>query len=147
MFSAWSATKYCTSYQTLGRCTRLCKPGHCARHMNNNKRRRERQADQRATMRRKINKHSSYFGLFPIRGHHSRYLHFYYMAFVLRSDALPATNALFGEKTGPLVFHIKAGASRWVPCPRTQQANLPACSPQPLLNAEQRSRKAVDTIF
>ena len=42
------------------------------------------------------------FGLFPIRGRHSRYLHFYDMAFVLRSDALPATNPLFGGKTGPL---------------------------------------------
>ena len=31
--------------------------------------------------------------------------------------------------SGPPVFHIKAGASRSVPCPRTQQANLPACSP------------------
>ena len=52
------------------------------------------------------------FGLFPVRGRHSRYLHFYYMAFVLRSDALPATKPLFGGKTGPPVFHIKAGAFR-----------------------------------
>ena len=55
---------------------------------------------------------SSSFGLFPIRGRHSRYLHFYYMAFVLRSDAFPATKPLFGGKTGPPVFHMKAGASR-----------------------------------
>ena len=34
---------------------------------------------------------------------------FYYMAFALRSHALPATNPLFGGKTGPPVFHIKAG--------------------------------------
>ena len=81
------------------------------------------------------------FGLFPIRGRHSRYLHFYYMAFVLRSDALPATNPLFGGKTGPPVFHIKAGASRKVPCPRAQQANLPACSPQHPLNAERQAGK------
>ena len=39
------------------------------------------------------------FGLFPIRGRHSRYLHFYDMAFVLQSDALPATNPLFRRKT------------------------------------------------
>ena len=78
------------------------------------------------------------FGLFPIRGRHSKYLHFYDMAFVLRSDALPATNPLFGGKTGPLVFHIKVGASRQVSCPRTQQANLPACSP---LNAERQAGK------
>ena len=52
------------------------------------------------------------FGLFPIRGRHSRYLYFYNKAFVLRSDALPATNPLFGGKTGLPVFHIKAGVSR-----------------------------------
>ena len=63
------------------------------------------------------------------------------MAFVLRSDALPATNPLFRGKTGPPVFHIKAGVSRLVPCSRTQQANLPACSPQPPLNAEHQARK------
>ena len=52
------------------------------------------------------------FGLFPIRGRHSRYLHFYDMAFVLQSDTLPAINPLFRGKTGPPVFHIKVGASR-----------------------------------
>ena len=55
---------------------------------------------------------SLFFGLFPIRGRHSRYLHFYNMAFVLPSDALPAANPLFRGKTGPPVFHIKVGASR-----------------------------------
>ena len=55
---------------------------------------------------------SSSFGLFPIRGRHSRYLHFFDMAFVLQSDALPATNPLFRGKAGPPVFHIKVGASR-----------------------------------
>ena len=35
----------------------------------------------------------------------------------------------------------KGGASRKVPCPRTQQANLPACSPQPPLNAERQAGK------
>ena len=39
-------------------------------------------------------------------------LHFYGMAFVLRSDALPATNPLFGGKTGSPVFYIKVRASR-----------------------------------
>ena len=52
------------------------------------------------------------FGLFLIRGRHSRDLHFYNMAFVLRSDALPTTNPIFGWKTGPLVFHVKVEASR-----------------------------------
>ena len=28
-----------------------------------------------------------------------------------------------------------------MPCPRTQQANLPACSPQPPLNAERQAGK------
>ena len=51
------------------------------------------------------------FGLFPIRDRHSRYLHFYDIAFVLRSDALPATNPLFRGKTGPPVCHIKVEAS------------------------------------
>ena len=30
---------------------------------------------------------------------------------------------------GPPVCHIKVEASRYLPCPRTQQASLPACSP------------------
>ena len=43
--TAWSVTKYCTPHQKLGRCaglyklgrcTRLYKPGHYARHMNEN---------------------------------------------------------------------------------------------------------------
>ena len=55
---------------------------------------------------------SLFFDLFPIRGRHSKYPHFYNMAFVLRSDVLPATNPLFGGKTEPPVFHIKVGASR-----------------------------------
>ena len=69
-------------------------------------------------------------------------LHFYNMAFLfLLSDALPATNPLFRGKTGPTVFHIKVGASHKVPCPRTQQANLPACFPQPPINAERQAAK------
>ena len=74
-------------------------------------------------------------------GHHSRYLHFYDMAFVLRSDALPATNPLFRWKTGPPDFHINVGASHSVSCPKAQQANLPACSPQSPLNAECQAGK------
>ena len=35
----------------------------------------------------------------------------------------------------------KGGASRKVLCPSTQQANLPACSPQPPLNAERQAGK------
>ena len=35
----------------------------------------------------------------------------------------------------------KSGASHYVPCPRTQQANLPACSQQPPINAERQAGK------
>ena len=45
------------------------------------------------------------------------------------------------ELSGPPVFHIKVEASREKPCPRTRQANLPACSPQPPLNAERQAGK------
>ena len=51
------------------------------------------------------------FGLFPIRGRYSRYLHFYDMAFVLRSDDLPATNPLFRGKTGPCLPRKGGGVS------------------------------------
>ena len=43
--------------------------------------------------------------------------------------------------SGSPVFHINAGASRKMSCPRTQQANLPAYSPQPPLNAERQAGK------
>ena len=39
-------------------------------------------------------------------------LYFYDMAFVLRSDAFPASNLLFEGKTGAPVFYIKVGGSR-----------------------------------
>ena len=45
------------------------------------------------------------------------------------------------ELSGPPVFHIELEASRYVPCPRTQQANLLAYSPQPSLNAERQVGK------
>ena len=41
----------------------------------------------------------------------------------------------------------KGGASRQVPCPRTQQANLPACSPQPPINAERQAGKPLIPFF
>ena len=43
--------------------------------------------------------------------------------------------------SGPPVFHIKVGASHLVPCPRKQQVNLPACSPQPSLKEECQAGK------
>ena len=52
------------------------------------------------------------FGLFPNRGRHTRYLYFYNMAFVLRSDALPVANPLFRGKTRPPIFHMKVGEPR-----------------------------------
>ena len=45
------------------------------------------------------------------------------------------------EVSGPPVFHIKVVASRLVLCPRTQQANLPACSPLHSLNTESQAGK------
>ena len=45
------------------------------------------------------------------------------------------------DVSGPPVFHIKVEASRLVLCPRTQQGNLPARSPQPPLNAERHAGK------
>ena len=45
------------------------------------------------------------------------------------------------EVSGPPVCHIKVGASRKVPCPRTQQANLSACSQQHPLCAEGQALK------
>ena len=63
------------------------------------------------------------------------------MAFVLRSDALPATNPLFRVKTGPPVFHIKAGRPVKCLAQGHLQANLLACSPQPPLNAKRQAGK------
>ena len=40
--------------------------------------------------------------------------------------------------SGPPIFHKKVGPSRSVPCPRTQQDNLPACSLHPTLNAKRQ---------
>ena len=45
------------------------------------------------------------------------------------------------EGSGPPVFHIKVWASRQVASQRTQQAHLPGCSPQPILNAESQAGK------
>ena len=45
------------------------------------------------------------------------------------------------EVPGLPVFYTKVRASRKVPCPRTKQANLPACPPQPPLNAERQAGK------
>ena len=55
------------------------------------------------------------------------------------------------RQTGPLqrvscsvpvpVCHIKMETSRSVPCPRTQRASLPACSPHYLVCAERRAGK------
>ena len=47
----------------------------------------------------------------------------------------------FFKVSGPPDFHIKLGATRLVPCPRTQQANFPAYSPQNTLNAERQAGK------
>ena len=38
-------------------------------------------------------------------------------------------------------FPHEGGASREVPCSKTQQASLPACAPQPPINAERQAGK------
>ena len=45
------------------------------------------------------------------------------------------------DVSGRPVFYIKLGASRQVPCPRTQQAKLPTSSSQPPLNTERQGGK------
>ena len=76
------------------------------------------------------------------------YIFFYFAIFILHSREsklyryiLDGMSALawelpFCDLSGPPVFHIKAEMSREVPCPRTQQANLPACSQQAGRQAE-----------
>ena len=45
------------------------------------------------------------------------------------------------EVSVPPIVLIKMRAFRKVPCPRIQQANLPAYSPQPPVNAEPQAEK------
>ena len=52
-----------------------------------------------------------------------------------------AWEVAISEVPGPPVFLIKVEASRKVPWPRTQQANLLARSPQHPLNAERQAGK------
>ena len=56
-------------------------------------------------------------------------------------DVRTRLGVAISEVCGPPVFHIKAGASRQVPCLRTQQTNLPACPPQPPINAKRQAAK------
>ena len=80
-----------------------------------------------------------FFVLFAIFILHSRESELY--RYTLDGKSALAWELPFSRFYGPPVFHIKAGASRLVPCPRTQQANLPACSPQPPINAERQAGK------
>ena len=56
-------------------------------------------------------------------------------------DVRTRLGVAISEVSGPPAFHIKTGASRYVPCPRAQQTNLPACSTQPRLNTERQAGK------
>ena len=68
---------------------------------------------------------------------HSRESKWY--CYILGGNARNLLEVVIYEVSGPPVFHIKVGACFYVPCPRTQQAKLPACSPQHPLNAEQQT--------
>ena len=57
-------------------------------------------------------------------------LHFLAFLF-LRSDALPAANRFEGKRGELPSAFLKVVMSYKVSCPRTQQANLSACTPQP----------------
>ena len=62
-------------------------------------------------------------------------------------DVCTRLGVAISEVSGPPVFHIKAGTSRFVSCRRTQQANLLACSPQPSLNAKRQAGMLQITFF
>ena len=51
------------------------------------------------------------------------------------------------DMSGPPVFHTNTEESRLVACPRTQQANFPACSSQPPLNADRQAGKLCIPFF
>ena len=61
--------------------------------------------------------------------------------YVFGRDVRTRLGVAIFEVFGPPVFHIKMGTSYQMHCPRTQQANLSACSPQPPLSAERQARK------
>ena len=56
-------------------------------------------------------------------------------------DVCTSLGVTIFQVSGPLVFHIKVGASCSELCPWTQQANFLACPPPPPLNAERQARK------
>ena len=76
---------------------------------------------------------------------HSRESELY--CYILNGTSALAWELPFFEVSGPPVFHIKAEVSRYVPCPRTQQANLPACSQQPPINAKRQAGKLWIPLF
>ena len=62
-------------------------------------------------------------------------------------DVWPRLEVATSEVSGPPVFHLKTGVSRQVPCPRTQQAKLPAYFSQFSLNAEHQAGKLWKPLF
>ena len=62
-------------------------------------------------------------------------------------DVRTRLQVAISEMSGPLVFHIRVGAFREVLCPRTQHANLPACSPQHSLNGNHQAKNLWISIF
>ena len=56
-------------------------------------------------------------------------------------DVRTRLGVAISEMSRSPVFYIKVGRPVKVPCPKTQQASLVACSPQPLINAERPAEK------
>ena len=80
-----------------------------------------------------------FFFIFAIFILHSRESELY--CYIFGRNVRTRLGVAICDMSGPLLFHVKAEASPKVPCPRTQQANFPACSPQPPLNAECQAGK------
>ena len=62
------------------------------------------------------------------------------LLYFVREVSIRLGVAIF-EMSGPPGFHIKVGGIPLSAFPKTQQVNLPACSPQPPLNAGRQSGK------
>ena len=69
------------------------------------------------------------------------------MSLYFGRDVRTCMGAVIFEVSGPPLFYIKMRTSPLVPWPRAQQANLPACSPQPPLNAELQAGKSVNLMI
>ena len=83
---------------------------------------------------------TDYVSLPPPTAIHS-FIHAYKLTLGLHVFRQTGPPRRVGCLTPLSVCHIKTEASRLVPCPRTQQASLPACSPHYPLSAERQAGK------